>query len=78
MTHADRGTPEGGPARITFNASRRANTALSAITAATDGNRTDAINFSLRLCATLLDLSHPDGSLHILTPDGRTHVVHLP
>jgi hypothetical protein len=41
-------------------------------------NRTDAINATLRAGATLLSLTHPDGTLHVTAPDGATHIVHLP
>ena len=46
--------------------------------AASGDNKTDAINNSLRLAATLLGLAHDDGALHVTAPDGTTHVVHLP
>lgn len=41
-------------------------------------NKTDAINGALRLAATLLAYAREDGTVHVLAPDGMTHVVHLP
>ncbi|GIG02070.1 hypothetical protein [Catellatospora citrea] len=67
-----------GLTRITFNATGRTVVALDAITKASGDNRTDVINATLRLAATLLTFAHPNGTLHILAPDGTTHVVHMP
>jgi len=46
--------------------------------AASGDNKTDAINNSLRLAATLLGLAHDDGALRVIAPDGSTHILHLP
>jgi hypothetical protein len=70
--------PPGGLTRVAANLTPRAITALTVITSASGGNRTDAINDSLRAAATLLPLAHADGTLHVLAPDGTLHVVHMP
>ena len=67
-----------GLTRITFNATARATAALTTIMAANGDNKTDAINNSLRAMATLLNLAHDDGALHVIAPDGSTHILHLP
>ena len=67
-----------GLTRITFNATGRAVAAIDALAAASGDNRTDVINAALRLAATLLTLVQPNGTLHVLAPDGTTHVVHMP
>ncbi|WJK33151.1 hypothetical protein [Solwaraspora sp. WMMA2065] len=67
-----------GLTRVTFNATARTTAALTTILAVTGDNKTDAINNSLRAIATLLALAHSDGSVHVIAPDGVTHVVHLP
>ncbi|WP_144118344.1 hypothetical protein [Catellatospora sichuanensis] len=77
-TESPHDTADSGPTRITFNATGRAVAALDMLVAASRTNRTDAINAALRLAATLLTLAQPNGTLHVLAPDGTTHVVHLP
>ena len=64
-------------ARITFNATPRAVAALEKI-AADGNNRTDAINLSLRVVAAMLPLVHPEGTVHVVAPDGSLHIIHMP
>lgn len=71
-------TDLGGLTRHTFNATGRASRSLDALMAASGDNKTDAINGALRLAATLLAYGRDDGTVHVLAPDGTTHVVHLP
>ena len=67
-----------GLTRTTFNATARTSRCIDALMAASGDNKTDAINGALRLAATLLAYIRPDGTVHVLAPDGATHVVHLP
>ncbi|GAA1625491.1 hypothetical protein ACFQY4_35180 [Catellatospora bangladeshensis] len=71
-------TDPGGLTRHTFNATGRTNRSLDALIAASGDNKTDAINGAIRLAATLLTYARDDGTVHVLAPDGTTHVVHLP
>ena len=68
----DTGGPSaaGGLTRITFNAPVRVVAAIDALSAASGDNRTDVINTALRLASTLLTLAQPNGTLHVLAPDG--------
>ncbi len=70
--------PGTGLTRITFNATGRTSRSIDALMAVSGDNKTDAINGALRLAATLLAYGRPDGTVHVLAPDGTTHVVHLP
>ena len=71
--------PPSGLTRITFNLTARTTAALTTIMAASgDNNKTDAINNSLRVMATLLGLAHDDGAIRVIAPDATTHIVHLP
>ncbi|MEU8075985.1 hypothetical protein AB0B31_11085 [Catellatospora citrea] len=63
--------------RVTFNATPRALAALHTLTTATGDNRTDVINTQLRLAAILLPMTHPDGGLRIVDPNGELRILHL-
>ncbi|NUR31262.1 MAG: hypothetical protein HOV83_36365 [Catenulispora sp.] len=71
-------TDTSGLTRHTFNTTGRTNRSIDALMAASGDNKTDAINGALRLAATLLAYAREDGTVHVIAPDGTTHVVHLP
>jgi hypothetical protein len=64
--------------RVTFNATRRTSGNIDALMTASGDNKTDASKGALRLAATLLAYTRPDSTMHVLAPDGATHIVHLP
>jgi hypothetical protein len=74
----DRELTSSGLSRVTFNATGRARRSIDALMAASGDNQTDAVNSAVRLAATLLAFARPDGTVHVLDPDGTTHIVHLP
>jgi len=68
--------PTNGLTRITINLTRRAVTDLDWLTAATDANRTDAINRAIALARLVAELG--DGrSLRIVAADGSIERIHL-
>ncbi|MBV1854563.1 hypothetical protein [Catellatospora tritici] len=69
---------DNGLTRTTFNATARTSRSIDALMAASGDNKTDAINGALRLAATLLAFARPDGTVHVLDLDDKTHIVHLP
>jgi hypothetical protein len=76
-TEAPRGVGE-GLTRHTFNLTPRADSALRRLADASGDSRTAVIGNALRLAATLQDLAHADGSVHVVAPDGTLHIVHPP
>ncbi|GAA1370333.1 hypothetical protein [Catellatospora chokoriensis] len=78
MTSPTDNAPEGGsPTRVTANFTPRAMRALNDAMAATGDNRTDALNRAVGIHAFLLKYTQPDGTLHVLSPDGEEQIIHL-
>ncbi|MGW4462134.1 hypothetical protein [Micromonospora sp. NBC_01796] len=63
-----------GLTKVTVNLTPAAEAALTKL-AAIHTNRTDAINFALRLAALMTDLA-PEGRFTIVQPDGSHDRVH--
>jgi hypothetical protein len=60
--------------KVTVNLTPAAEAALTKL-AAVHANRTDALNFALRLAALITDLA-PEGHFTIVQPDGSLDRIH--